>query len=246
MIAVDAMPGVTPAVRVAAIDAVGITRLIDERPILSDLTFTVPVGGFVALLGSNGAGKSTLLSLLAGLTVATSGTLTLFGEQVRRGNTRVRARIGVVGHGLMLYRGLTALENLVFFGRLHGVADPTTRAEKLLKSMQLWRRAHDPVGTLSRGMAQRVSIARALVHDPDLLLADEPFTGLDNDARAIVERTLLELHAEGRTIVMANHDLPQSLQIAEHVLVLRRGRVVTACRASQVDVAGIGREVQGV
>src|SRR5690606_28172389 len=138
----------------------------------------------------------------------------------------LRARIGMIGHQPMLYRDLSAHENLVFFGKLYGVADPAGRAAALLQRGGLADRAGDPVRSFSRGMTQRLAIARALVHDPQLLLADEPFAGLDVPSTRDVEQFLLQLVAEGRTVIFSNHAVPQSLALAQRVVVLRRGRVV--------------------
>ena len=145
----------------------------------------------------------------------------------------------------MLYRDLTARENLIFYGRLNGVADPRRRAEELLEFVGLPDRADDPVRALSRGMAQRVSIARALVHDPDLILADEPFAGLDAPSQDRLERLLQTLRQRGHTVVLANHDLDQSLAVAERVLVLRAGRLVLDARAAELDRPTLLAEVTG-
>jgi heme exporter protein A len=232
--------GVSPVVR-----ANGLGKVIDERVILDAIDFELPRGGFAALLGANGAGKSTLLKILATLVPPSSGELALFGEPLRRPSPRMRSRIGLIGHGLMLYRDLTARENLVFYGRLNGVAEPRSRAEELLEFVGLPDRGDDPVRTLSRGMAQRVSIARALVHDPDLLLADEPFAGLDAPSQDRLETLLQTLRQRGHTILLANHDLEQSLAVAERVIVLRAGRLVLDARAADIDRPTLLAEVTG-
>ncbi|MDY7107316.1 MAG: ABC transporter ATP-binding protein [Planctomycetota bacterium] len=210
-----------PAVRVQSL-----SKVIDDRPILHEISFEVPDGRYVALLGANGAGKSTLLKVLATLILPTAGEVFFFGRSQSRDTVGLRSKLGMIGHGAMLYRDLTALENLVFFGRLYRVADPGARARELLEYVGLASRADDPVKTFSRGMVQRVSIARALMHDPDLLLADEPFAGLDAPSRAMLEAFLERLHDEGKTIILANHDIAQSLALAGQVLVLRAGRLV--------------------
>lgn len=219
-------PLATPAAAPAAIAARGLRKVIDERPILHDLALDIPRGAFVALLGANGAGKSTLLKLLATLTTPTAGELTLLGLPVKSNAAKVRGRIGLIGHQSMLYHDLSARENLVFFGKLYGIKNPAARADHLLDSLGLLHRANDPVKAFSRGMTQRVAIARALVHDPELVLADEPFAGLDAPSAAVLESVLAQLHRAGKTIVLANHDIAQSLRLSRHAVVLRRGRKV--------------------
>ncbi|MCC7204446.1 MAG: ABC transporter ATP-binding protein [Phycisphaeraceae bacterium] len=212
-----------PAVRMA-----DLVKRIDDRPILAGLTLTISRGTFVALAGANGAGKTTLLHILATLTTRTAGRLDLLGHPVTHGaaSAHLRAKIGLIGHQALLYRDLTARENLLFFARLYNIPDPPARAAQLLTRMGLIDRADDPASTLSRGMLQRLGIARAVVHDPDLLLADEPFAGLDAPSTAAIENLLTELHHSGKTILMSNHDVPQSLRLAQHVIALRRGRCV--------------------
>jgi len=230
----------TPVVQVLSLG-----KVIDDRPILQDLSFEIARGRYVALLGANGAGKSTLLKVLATLIPPTHGQLLLFGRPLSRETTAFRSRLGMIGHGAMLYRDLSALENLVFFGRLYRVADPTARARELLEYVDLARRADDPVKTFSRGMVQRVSIARALMHEPDLLLADEPFAGLDAPSRRMLEQMLQRLHEEGKTIILANHDIEQSLALAEQALVLRAGRLIINGMTAGLDPDAVLAEVSG-
>ena len=209
-----------------AVRAEFLSKSIGGRRILRDVSFEIPAGSFLSLLGPNGAGKSTLLSLLASLSTPTSGSITIFGHTSKRVEAHARSRIGVIGHNTMLYRDLTPLENLVFFGSLYAIPDPARRAMEVLELVGLERRASDQVKTLSRGMTQRVAIARALMHDPDLLLADEPFAGLDVPSARILSAILTDLHRTGKTIILATHDVHQSLSLTERVLVLRAGRLI--------------------
>lgn len=236
--AATTVSGAAPAVRTE-----GLVKTIDEKPILRGITLDIPLGRYAALLGANGAGKTTLLKILATLTTPTQGELKLFGKSVRREGAAVRSRIGLIGHGAMLYRDLSALENLVFFGRLYGVAHASRRARELLGFVDLAPRANDPVKTFSRGMMQRVSIARALMHDPDLILADEPFSGLDAPSTRMLEEMLSRLHGQGRTIILANHEISQSLRLAEQAIVLRRGQVVLDKPAHGLDPDDVLAEV---
>jgi heme exporter protein A len=217
-------------------------RVIDDRPILQDLNFTIDSGEFIVLLGANGAGKSTLLKMLATLTTPTHGELYLFNQSYR---AQLRRRIGLIGHTAMLYRELPAKENLVFFGKLYGVKNPSERADELLDWIGLSSRAQDAVKTFSRGMLQRVAIARALMHEPELLLADEPFAGLDAPSARVVEQMLTQLHGGGKTVILTTHDLNQGLELAERVMVLRQGRLVQDERASKLTSASLLQEVVG-
>lgn len=223
----------------------GLGKRIDERVVLRDVNFELVRGSFVSLLGSNGAGKSTLLRVLSTLTSPTAGELELFGEVVGPRASAVRARIGVVAHETMLYRDLTALENVTLHARMHGVGDARGRALSMLEMLNVGDRAHDAVRSLSRGTAQRVAMARALVHGPELLLADEPFTGLDVASRGLVERVLTDLWSAGRTIVMSGHDVEQCLRLSERVLVLERGTVGVDQTSSSVDAAELGARLGG-
>lgn len=226
-----------------AVRAEALSKEMDGRSILHELEFEITAGSYVSLIGANGAGKTTLLHLLAMLTTASSGQLHLFGEPVRRNVAALRARIGLIGHQAMVYRDLSAWENLMFFGRLYGLKQPAKRATELLQMVQLADRAEDAPKTFSRGMLQRLAIARALMHDPDLLLADEPFSGLDVPSVTQLEGLLAQLHAAGKTIVLTNHDIAQSLRLAERVIVMRRGRIVRDQPTRHSDVAVITREL---
>lgn len=220
-------------------------KTIEDRPILRDINLEIPAGQYIALLGANGAGKSTLLKILSTLITPTSGTLQLFGQSLKSGSVAIRARIGLIGHQSMLYHDLSALENLEFFARLYNVKNPRQRALELLDQLGLKTRAGDAVKSFSRGMAQRVSIARALLHNPDLLLADEPFAGLDAPSTALLEKTLANLHASGKTIILANHDIRQSLHLAQRAVVLARGRKVLDAPAQTLSVTGVLAHMEG-
>jgi heme ABC exporter ATP-binding subunit CcmA len=211
------------AANVPTVLAESLEKWIDERPVLREINFQITPGRYVALLGANGAGKSTLLRLLSTLTTPTAGRLSLFGEKST--SPSIRRRIGLIGHQSMLYRDLSARENLEFFAKLYGIPDPAARATALLEEVDLSHRADDPVKSFSRGMTQRLAIARALVHDPELLLADEPFDGLDAPSSRALEKLLAALHHRGKTIVLANHDIPQTLRLVERVIVLRAGEI---------------------
>ena len=216
---------------------------LGERCVLRDVSLCLAPRRICALLGANGAGKSTLLAAVATLVPLSHGKLWLFGRPATRNSTGLRARIGLIGHQTMLYRDLTALENLVFFGRLYGLARPAVRAAQLLQRVGLADRAHDAVKTFSRGMGQRLAIARALMHDPQLLLADEPFSGLDLASIDICTRLLDELRREGKAILVTHHDIGHALELADEFAVLRAGRLALHRRRAGLDAATLRQEV---
>jgi ABC-type multidrug transport system ATPase subunit len=219
------MPAGESSSSTLAIQTVALGKTLDDRPVIKGIDLSIAAGEYVVILGVNGAGKTTLLKMLATLTPPTSGSIRLFGLSLPKQSSAARARLGLIGHQSMLYRDLTARENLELFARLYGVAHPSQRAKELLEIVGLATRADDLVKTFSRGMTQRVSIARALVHEPDLILADEPFAGLDVPGADAVERLLDDLHRSGKTIVMVNHDVPQSLRLSDRIIVLGGGVV---------------------
>jgi heme exporter protein A len=192
-------------------------------PALRKLNLTIGKGEFVALLGPNGSGKSTLLRLLAGLTPPTAGAIFVGGWELPREMAAVRAQIGLVSHKAMIYENLTARENLRFFARLYNLPDRETRIMAMLDRVGLARRADDLARTYSRGMMQRLSIARALLHDPHVLLLDEPYTGLDQDASRTLDALVEEAHADGHTLVMSTHELDRAARIASRAVILTRG-----------------------
>ncbi|NWG17761.1 MAG: heme ABC exporter ATP-binding protein CcmA [Chloroflexi bacterium] len=196
-------------------------------PVLRKLDLGITRGEFVALLGPNGSGKSTLLRLLAGLSKPTAGQITIGGWTLPDEAAAVRAQIGMVSHKVLLYENLSAHENLRFFARLYNLppAGVDARIAELLEQVGLSRRAADPVRTFSRGMQQRLSIARALLHDPDILLLDEPYTGLDVDASSVLDGLLRDAHAGGRTILMTTHQLDSAAALAGRVVILSRGGI---------------------
>ena len=206
-----------------AIAAVALEKHFGPVVALRPLDLCVEAGELLALLGPNGAGKSTLLRLLAGLARPSAGTLRV-GPSAAGSDRRERRReVGLVGHASLLYPALTARENLILAGRLFGVAQPAERAAALLAGDDLEVVADRRAGELSRGLAQRVAIARALVHDPPILLLDEPFSGLDPRAAEALAGRLEGLRGARRTIVLATHDLDRAAQLADRALLLVRG-----------------------
>ncbi|MCC6679654.1 MAG: ABC transporter ATP-binding protein, partial [Phycisphaeraceae bacterium] len=225
--------------------ALGLTRRFDERAVLNGVSFELKEGEYLCLLGANGAGKSTLLNILATLNSPDEGQLYLFDRLVRRGDAQLRRHLGMIAHQAMLYRDLSAIENLRLFARLYGIAHVEDRCRQMLDMVKLADRADDPVRAFSRGMIQRLSIARAMVHDPKLLLADEPFTGLDLRSTRIVEQLLAQWNAVGKTLVLVNHDIDQSLALSNRVIVLRAGKLAMDASTAQVDRDTVEQEVFG-
>ena len=216
----------------AAVALEGVGRAYGERVALRDVTFALPEGATVAVFGANGAGKTTLLRILATLLRPHAGTATVLGALLPREAWKARGRLGLLGHEPLLYRDLSARENLRYHARLHRV-EPA-RADALLERVGLAARADDPVRTLSRGMAQRAAICRAVLHEPALLLLDEPLANLDPGGAAAVA----PLIGSG-TRVLISHDVEQGLAEADWVLGLRAGRQALWAPRPQVTVADV-------
>ena len=219
------------------ISARGLKRRFGSVQALAGVDVEVPDGDSLAVFGPNGAGKSTLLRILSLSLRPDSGELRIAGLDPRRDGRSIRARVGVVSHRTGLYDDLSAVENVSFFAALHGVREPERRARALLDRFGLSLRADDPLRAYSRGMQQRVSVARALAHDPAILLLDEPFTGLDPQAAGSLRAALLEARRDRRTLLMVTHHLEEGLELCERWVVLSRGRVVDDGTSEGVDPA---------
>lgn len=204
-----------------------LSRHYGRRKALSRVSFACEAGDIVGLLGPNGAGKSTLLAILGTLLQASEGGVEYGSHSPDTGGSGLRARIGMLGHDLFLYPELTAHENLVFFGRLYGVANAPEQARAALERAGLGDRADDAVGGFSRGMRQRVALERALLHEPRLLLLDEPFTGLDQASSAALVGRLRDQQARGVITILATHDLDVVDGLLTRELFLRGGRLMT-------------------
>jgi heme exporter protein A len=204
------------------------------KTVLRGLDFEVQEGEFVALLGPNGAGKTTFLRILSSLSRPNLGEVRVAGFRLPEQASAVRARLGVVSHQPLLYGDLTAEENLRFYGRMYGIGDLNIRIDDVLELIGLTPRRRDLVRTFSRGMQQRLAIGRAILHDPDVMLFDEPHTGLDQDACDMLDRVLRDVAARGRTVVMTSHDLARVEELASRFDVLSRG--VIAASASRRDL----------
>jgi heme exporter protein A len=219
-----------------AIELAGLTRRYGERVALRDVTLSLPAGATLVVFGPNGAGKSTLLRVLSTLLRPHAGAVRVLGRALPDEGWAVRGRVGLLGHAPLLYRDLTGWENLAFHARLHGVA--LERADALLAQVGLAARAADKVHTYSRGMVQRLAVCRAVLHDPEVLLLDEPRANLDPAARELVEPLIGAV--SGRTRVVTSHDPAGGLAEADLALGLRAGTAALVAPAREVDAAQIG------
>jgi len=209
------------------------------KTVLHSLDFEVREGEFVALLGPNGAGKTTFLRILASLARPSLGEVRIAGYRLPAQAAAVRRRLGVVSHLPLLYGDLTAEENLRFYGRIYNVPALDRRIDEVLEIVGLAPRRHDLVRIFSRGMQQRLAIGRAVLHDPQVMLLDEPYTGLDQDASAMLDGLLRQVAAGGRTVVMTSHDLPRAADLATRIDVLSRGVIAASVPQSQITSAGL-------
>ena len=204
------------------------------KTVLRGLNFEVQPGEFVALLGPNGAGKTTFLRILASLSRPSLGDVRVAEYQLPKEAAQVRARLGVVSHLPLLYGDLTADENLRFYARMYNLPNAEARITEVLEMVGLENRRRDLVRTYSRGMQQRLAIGRAVLHDPDVILFDEPYTGLDQDASSMLDSVLKTVAAQGRTVVMTSHDLARAEELATRFDVLSRGVIAASARTHEL------------
>jgi len=205
------------------------------KTVLRGLDFEVQPGEFVALLGPNGAGKTTFLRILASLSSPSIGQVTIAGYNLPKQAAAVRARLGVVSHMPLLYNDLTAEENLLFYARMYGIQNSGERITEVLLMVGLEKRRLDLVRTFSRGMQQRLAIGRAVLHDPEVMLFDEPYTGLDQDASSMLDEVLQTVAKQGRTVVMTSHDLARAADLASRFDILSRGVITRSVQRNEID-----------
>src|SRR2546425_8789458 len=209
-----------------ALESEDIRKTFGHFTALAGVTLSVKRGEFLALFGRNGAGKTTFLKIAATLMRHTHGKLRVEGIDIHEEPEKARRHIGFLSHNTYLYRDLNPVENLQFFSRLYGMRDSEDRIQTLLNRVGLQRRASDPVRAFSRGLHQRLGIARVMLHDPSLVLLDEPYTGLDANAVEILNQILDEAAAAGRTIILTTHDIEQGLRAATRAVIIDRGKIV--------------------
>ena len=218
-----------PAASVPILTTKQLTKRFGSLTAVWKVDLEIRPGDFWVIFGPNGAGKSTLLRTLAQLTRPSEGTIEFLNPDEGRG------RIGYVSHQSLLYGELTGLENLIFFGRLYGLPDPQSRAEQLLEQMHLSGARHRQTRGYSSGMKQRLTLARALLHNPGLLLLDEPFAGLDQHGSRLLTEVLSEVKREQRTVLMITHNLAAGLALSSHVMVMSRGQTVYRSARAEID-----------
>lgn len=206
----------------------GLLKNYGMLPVLRGVNLHVQPGEFVTLVGANGAGKTTLLRIIATLLRPTSGQVSVGGWPLPQHADKVRRHMGLVSHHALLYGDLTAAENLLFFARLYDLDDREARVEDALRTVGLLARQRDAVRTFSRGMTQRLTLARATLHEPDVLLFDEPYTGLDQEASQLLDDLLRREQSRGRTILMITHDLVHGLNLCDRIAILSRGKIVAS------------------
>jgi heme exporter protein A len=209
------------------------------KTVLRGLDFQVAQGEFVVLLGPNGAGKTTFLRILASLSRPSLGQVTIAGHTLPAQAAQVRRSLGVVSHLPLLYGDLTADENLRFYGRMYNLSNLEARVSEVLQLVGLVSRRHDLVRTFSRGMQQRLAIGRAVLHDPEVMLFDEPYTGLDQDASAMLDDVLRNVAARGRTVVMTSHDLARAEELGSRFDVLSRGVIAASCSQQELGSSNL-------
>jgi heme exporter protein A len=222
----------------------GLGRRFGGRAAVSDVSLSLDAGDCLALFGPNGAGKTTLLRMLAGLLRPSEGSGSVAGVALP-GGAELRSAIGYISHASMLYGALSARENVELTARLFGVRDPRAQAARALERMEVSSRGETAVRLLSRGMQQRVSIARATVHDPRVVLLDEPFTGLDDSGSAALAAHLAALRASGTTMVLVTHQIAEGLALASHAAIMREGALVRLEKGDTIDPStylGVYRE----
>lgn len=221
------------------ITASSIIKRFGHKQVLRKLDFSVQQGEFVAFLGPNGAGKTTFLRILSSLSKPNFGLVKIAGFHLPTQAAAVRQKLGVVSHQPLLYGDLSAEENLNFYAKLYGVMERNDRIHQILQMVGLQKRRRDLVRTFSRGMQQRLAIGRAILHDPEVLLLDEPHTGLDQDASNMLDEILTRVATQGRTVVMTSHDLPRVANLASRFDVLARGKIMGSIQASQLPKHGL-------
>jgi len=216
-----------------------LVKRFGSKPVLRGVDLTVSAGEFVALLGPNGAGKTTLLRILASLSRPLMGDVFIAGYRLPSQAASVRQKLGVVFHQPLLYGDLTAEENLRFYGRMYAVQNLDSRIDYVLDLVGLSRRRHDLVRTFSRGMQQRLSIGRAVIHNPEVMLFDEPHTGLDQNASMMLNNVLKTVAESGRTVLMTSHDLVMAGELASRFVILSQGKIAASIRREDIEPDGL-------
>lgn len=212
-----------------------ITKKYGHLEAVRKLSFSLEKGEFLSIFGPNGAGKSTLLKILSAQTRATDGHVFFNGESIKDLPNDFRQNFGIISHQPFLYENLSAVENLRFYAKLYGVKEFNSKIDALLKKVELFKRKDDPARNFSRGMTQRLSIARALIHDPEIILLDEPYTGLDQHASYLLSSILQEQFEYHKTIIMVTHNLQRGYQLSSKLAVMKKGKFVFYGDKSEIE-----------
>lgn len=214
------------AAATCAIETQGLEKSFGERNVLRGIDLKVSRGECLVIFGPNGAGKTTLLKILSTLVKPSAGKVWVDGRDARDKTVQIRRKLSLLSHQTFLYDDLTIYENLKFYGKMYGVTDVETRILEVISWVQLESRLHDRINTLSRGLQQRASMARAVLHKPSILFLDEPEVGLDPRARAIVKDILGNINSESQTVLMTTHNLEQGLEMGDRIIIIDRGKIV--------------------
>ncbi|MFB3165984.1 ABC transporter ATP-binding protein [Neobacillus sp. 179-C4.2 HS] len=221
-----------------------LTKQADNKLILRGIDLSITQGETVAILGPNGAGKSTLLKVLATLIKPTSGLVKVNGLDLKKDHIEVKKMFGYLPHSSLLYDHYTPLENLVFFGNLYGVKDVENRARKLVNEVGLSFFINEPVKNFSRGMIQRIAIARAIIHEPKIMLLDEPHTGLDQGAITILNNVVLSMKEKGCTTLMVTHDFKQAAAICDRIIIVKYGKIADDFKINSQSLSLVSEKYQ--
>jgi heme exporter protein A len=226
------------------IEIKNLTKQADNKLILRGVDLSINQGETVAILGPNGAGKSTLLKVLATLIKPTSGHVKINGLDLKKDHTEVKKLFGYLPHASLLYDHYTPLENLVFFGELYGVKDVENIARELVKEVGLSFFINEPVKNFSRGMIQRIAIARAIIHEPKIMLLDEPHTGLDQGAISILNNVVLSMKEKGCTTLMVTHDFKQAAEICDRIIIVKNGKIADDFKINNKSLGLVSEKYQ--
>lgn len=221
-----------------------LTKQADNKLILRGIDLSITQGETVAILGPNGAGKSTLLKVLATLIKPTSGHVKINGLDLKKDHIEVKKMFGYLPHSSLLYDHYTPLENLVFFGNLYSVKDVEDRARKLVNEVGLSFFINEPVKNFSRGMIQRIAIARAIIHEPKIMLLDEPHTGLDQGAISILNNVVLSMKQKGCTTLMVTHDFKQAAEICDRIIIVKNGKIADDFKINSQSLSLVSEKYQ--
>ncbi|PGY13870.1 ABC transporter ATP-binding protein [Bacillus sp. AFS031507] len=221
-----------------------VTKQADNKLILRGVDLSIKKGETVAILGPNGAGKSTLLKVLATLIKPTSGSVLVNNMDLKKNHIEIKKIMGYLPHSSLLYDHYTPVENIVFFGNVYGVKNVEQRAIALVKEVGLSFFLNEPVKNFSRGMIQRIAIARAIVHEPEILLLDEPHTGLDQGAITILNNVILSMKAKGTTTLMVTHDFKQAAEICDRIIIVKNGKIVDDFRIENQNLGFVSKKYE--